>query len=123
MLRLLSAILAITSIISATPLSIQRRDPPLDDSITYCSSVDRGDDQEYYIPCTKTSNPLSEVLTWLPYNGGGTFGRFAAHYECYVETGLGYDMTPFPVNYSPTDRITEIDTSLLTRHQVLSHAG
>ena len=94
MLRTLIALLSIATAVTASPFTIQRRDAPLNDSLTYCSSKDLGNDEEYYIPCTKTVDPLSEVEGWLPYKGTGNiteFGRFAAHYGCYVDIpGVGY---------------------------------
>lgn len=88
MLWTLPALFTITLFTSASAL--QPRDVSPDDSITYCAAEDKGNDEQYYIPCTKTSNPFSEVLFWFPYfTNVTTESRFAAHFECYVETGLG----------------------------------
>ena len=77
MIRSMVALLSIATLTLASPFSIERRDAPTDDSITYCETKLKGADLKKSVPCTKTSDPLSEVLGWLPYN-------FTAHYECYV---------------------------------------
>jgi hypothetical protein len=78
---------------SALPSSLaalQARDADPADSITYCSPAENGD-QQYYIPCTRTSNPNSEVQFQMPYlvNDTLTDNRFSAHFECYAETVVG----------------------------------
>jgi hypothetical protein len=95
MVKTMSALLILTISLLSTALpsmsALEPRDVDPPDSLTYCSPLEKGEEQ-YYIPCTKTSDPISEVQFQMPYLVNSTFndGRFAAHFECYVETIIGW---------------------------------
>lgn len=107
MSRILITLLTAASSISAAALQIRQTSTA--DSITYCGSANTSfsvqqadltppgavvecETKQSYIPCTKTSDPKSEVVFWWPYyacaNATAT-NRFTAHLECYAELDTG----------------------------------
>ena len=76
-------LLAITDGLPYTP-SYFKRDVDPADSLTYCSAIPD------VVACTKTVDPLSEVLFWFPKFQPDGSPFLGAHFECYAETDVGY---------------------------------
>jgi hypothetical protein len=92
MLRHLILILAtIFLTTTALPSTLIPRDVPYEDSITYCSLKSRLEqgDPLYTLPCTKKPDPNSEVEFYFPSLNTLSSKKFAAHFECYLETEWG----------------------------------